>query len=106
MKKKTSKKSAFFAVRALLAFALCFLGIALAIFAQGLPNNGRASAAPDYAGPPNDHRPIKAIRTRPLREMHPIHPSMAPGHDHPEPIRPTPPSQSGGPDGVLQTAPG
>src|SRR3954454_10966348 len=103
MKKISSNKSAFFNLRALLAFALSFLGIALARFAQGLSNNG---SAPAYAGPPNDHRPVKAVRSRALREMHPIHPSMAPGHDHPEPIRPTPPSQSGGPDGVLQTAPG
>src|SRR3954453_8258026 len=103
MKKISSNTSAFFSLRALLAFALSFLGIALAILAQGLSNNGNA---PAYAGPPNDHRPVNAIRSRPLREMHPIHPAMAPGHDHPEPIRPTPPSQSGGPDGVAQTSPG
>lgn len=31
---------------------------------------------------------------------------MAPGHDHPEPIRPAPPTQNGGLDGPLQTGPG
>src|SRR3982751_5182706 len=103
MKKISSNKSAFFNLRALLAFAFSFLGIALAIFAQGLSNNG---SAPGYAGPPNDHRPVNAIRSRPLREIHPIHPAMAPGHDHPEPIRPTPPSQSRGPDRGPHTSPG
>src|ERR1051325_5023918 len=64
-----------------------------------------------YAGPPNDFRPVAAVRTPPLRNMHPLPPPRRGDdnndHGHPEPIRPAPPTQSGGPDtGLLQTAPG
>lgn len=59
-----------------------------------------------YTGPHNDMRPVQAVRSGELRHMHAINPTKAPKHDHPEPIRPTPPSQSGGPEGPLQTAQG
>jgi hypothetical protein len=59
-----------------------------------------------YAAPQNDPRPVQAVRSGELRHVHPIHPSKAPKHDHPEPIRPAPPSQSGGTEGPLQTTPG
>ncbi len=117
MKKKTSPESAFFNPRALLGLVLCLLGVTLAIFAfsaltgrsveaQGTSQNGSAanSAATDYAGPPTDRRHVKPIRSRPLRDMKAIHPSKAPGHDHPEPIRPRPPTESGDPAGPIQTA--
>src|ERR1051325_2418094 len=66
--------------------------------------------ATPYAGPPNDFRPVAAVRTPPLRNMHPLPPPRRGDdnndHGHPEPIRPAPPTQSGGPDtGLLQTAP-
>jgi len=63
------------------------------------------SAAP-YDGPRNDMRVVQAVRSGELRHTLPIHPSKAPKHDHPEPIRPAPPTQSGGVDGPLQTAEG
>ena len=116
MKKKTSSRSAFFNPRALLGFALCLLGVMLIIGAltvRSLQAQGTSqkpsvanSAAPDYAGPPTDRRPVQAVRSRPLRDLKPIHPSMAPGHDHPEPIRPAPPTEFGGLDGPLQTSQG
>src|SRR2546421_7051839 len=111
MKKQTSNRSAFFNPRALLGFALCFLGLTLAICAlsvrslqaQGTRAN---SPVPAYAGPPNDLRPVNAVRSHPLRDVKPIHPTMAPGHDHPEPIRPQPPTENGGPAGPIQMGPG
>src|SRR5438067_1434450 len=116
MKRKTSPKSAFFTSRALLGFALCLLGVLLIIGAftvRSLQAQGASqkpsvanSAAPDYAGPPADLRPVQPVRSRPLRDMKPIHPTMAPGHDHPEPIRPAPPTENGGLDGPLQTVQG
>jgi hypothetical protein len=45
-------------------------------------------AATPYNGPQNDLRPVAAVRSDELRHIHPIHPSKAPKHDHPEPIRP------------------
>src|SRR5438270_735912 len=62
------------------------------------------AAAVPYNGPDNDLRPVQAVLSGELRKTHPIHPSKAATHDHPEPIRPAPPSQSGGLDGPLQTA--
>src|SRR5215213_6545949 len=115
MKKKTSSHSAFFNFRALFGFALCLLGLSLALFAvsgltsrslQAQGSSQKPAAVPAYAGPEVDHRPVQAVRSRPLRNVKPIHPSAAPGHDHPEPIRPTPPSQSGGPEAPLQTVEG
>jgi hypothetical protein len=63
-------------------------------------------AAAPYDGPRNDFRPVAAVRSGELRHTPPVHPSKAAKHDHPEPIRPTPPSQNGGLDGPLQTAQG
>src|SRR3954470_115335 len=42
-------------------------------------------AAAAYTGPQNDMRPVHAVRSGELRHVHPIHPSKAPKHDHPEP---------------------
>src|SRR5215212_3713338 len=108
MNKKSRKNSAFFNLRALVAFAFCAVGLALGLFALSSVTgpSAEAQAAPAYSGPTVDHRPVKAVRSRPLREVKAIHPSMAPRHDHPEPIRPTPPSQSGGSEGPVQTTAG
>src|SRR5256714_2927739 len=59
-----------------------------------------------YTGPHSDMRPVPAVRSGELRHLHPINPANGQKHDHPEPIRPAPPSQSGGLDGPLQTAQG
>src|SRR5436305_1692546 len=59
-----------------------------------------------YTGAHNDIRPVAAVRSGELRHLHPINPANGQKHDHPEPIRPAPPSQSGGLDGPLQTAQG
>src|SRR4051794_32004687 len=108
MKKKSHKKSAFFSLRSLLAFAIGLAGLALALLAvTGLTSRSAdAQAGPAYSGPAVDHRPVQAVRSRPLREVKPTHPSRAGRHDHPEPVRPTPPSESGGPDGPMQTTAG
>ncbi len=49
---------------------------------------------------------MKALRSRELRHTRPIHPSKAPKHDHPEPIRPQPPTENGGVAGPIQTTAG
>lgn len=72
--------------------------------AQAAAQNQQSSAP--YRGPENDLRPVQAVRSGKLRDLRPIHPSNARKHDHPEPIRPTPPSQNGGIDGPLQTSQG
>src|SRR6185436_15555511 len=64
-------------------------------------------AAQPYAGPPNDPRPINAVRTPPLRTVHPLPPPRRgeaddDEHGHPEPIRPVPPTESGGSEGAIQ----
>jgi len=119
MKKKTSTQSAFFNPRALLGFALCLLGLALAFFAinsltgpslQAQGVSAPAGTVPDAinrsAPAPNDMRPISATRTLPLWAIPPIRPEMAPGHDHAEPIQPPPPNQGAGQDTARQTKAG
>ena len=69
-------------------------------------SSAQSAAATPYTGPQHDSRPVAAVRSGELRQLKPIHPSKAPKHDHPEPIRPTPPGQNGGPEGALQTAEG
>jgi len=60
-----------------------------------------ALASPPYTGPSQDFRPVQPVRTPPLRNVHPLPPPRR-GEDrdegHPEPIRPVPPTESGGPD--------
>ncbi|MEA3124951.1 MAG: hypothetical protein QOD67_1970 [Caballeronia sp.] len=72
------------------------------------PRQAAAQSQADaaYNGPQHDTRPVNAVRSGELRDVKPIHPSKAPKHDHPEPIRPAPPSQNGGIDGPLQAAQG
>ena len=45
---------------------------------------------------------MHAIRSRPLREVHPIHPPKGPPHNRREPVRPALPAESGLPDTVRQ----
>ena len=111
MKKHNSRQSAFFNLRGLTGLALCLLGATLAFFAyNGLTGPSAqaqgGSSQPDKVNlsapvPPN-LGPITPIRTGPLREMAPIRPSTAPGHDHPEPMQPRAPTQGGGPDTARQ----
>ncbi|HEX4630181.1 MAG TPA: hypothetical protein VH188_04385 [Chthoniobacterales bacterium] len=133
MKQKSFARAAYINLRVLSALMLCCLGAALAVFAfpgvhsspksarslhrgggsaalnrepsETSPTTSNAAAAP-YNGPVNDMRPVQAVRSGDLRKIHPIHPSKAPQHDHPEPIRPASPGQSGGADAPLQTAQG
>ena len=113
MKKKAPTQSAFFNPRALLGFALCFLGVAFAFLAfsgltsrsveaQATPGKGKAAPNAISAPAPTDHRPVNAVRTRPLREQKMIQPSKAPGHDHPEPIQPPLPPEGPGSDTARQ----
>ncbi len=119
MKRNSVSQSAFFNPRALLGFVLCLLGLVLAFFAysgatvssvkaQGISSrNNAAQAATDLsARAPRDMGRIAPIRTRPLREITPIRPEKAPGHDHAEPMQPKPPTQGGGTDVARQTVAG
>ncbi len=123
MKKHHSKQSAFFNPRALTGFALCLLGATLAFFAyngltgpsalaQGISAASQPDAVNRSAPAPNDSRPVAPILSQPLREIPVIRPERAPGHDHPEPMQPQPPTQGAGPDtarqktlGKIQSAP-
>ncbi|MFL6530947.1 MAG: hypothetical protein ACJ8KX_10795 [Chthoniobacterales bacterium] len=71
--------------------------------AQSVAQN---QAAISYAGPQQDFQPVNAVRSGELRHTRAINPSNAPKHDHPEPIRPQPPTQNGGVEGPIQTAQG
>ncbi len=116
MKKKISRQSAYFRPRALVGLALCLLGMLFAFFAvNGITGNSaqaqrlsaKASSAksnPALLAPaPMQRNPVRAIRSRPLREIPMIRPSMAPGHDHPEPMKPALPKQGAGADTARQT---
>jgi hypothetical protein len=59
-------------------------------------------AAVPYSGPPRDLRPVAAVRSGNLRDIAPIDPATVPKIPYPEPIRPKPPTKSGGPDGPIQ----
>ena len=62
--------------------------------------------AVSYSGAPVDLRPVTAVRSGKLRLTPPIDPQTVAKHDHVEPIRPTPPTESGAPDGPIQTTEG
>ncbi|MGH8093617.1 MAG: hypothetical protein ACREIF_09120, partial [Chthoniobacterales bacterium] len=116
MKQKNSTQSAFFNPRALLGIALCFIGVAIAFLAfnnvastsvQAQGVSPRAGTMKDQINPsapaPRDLKGIAPVLTLPLREIPPINPDKAPGHDHAEPIQPPPPSLGGGIDTARQT---
>src|SRR5207244_9739240 len=66
----------------------------------------QTSAAVPYSGPPQQLTPITPVRTGKLRDMAPIDPETVEKRYHVEPIRPAPPTKSGGPAGPLQTEAG
>src|ERR1044071_6089499 len=105
MKKKTTSQSAFFNPRSLCGFVLCGLGLALLILAiTGLADGSlKAAIANASDAAPQDHRGVTAVQTLPLRAIPPIAPSLAPGHNHPEPIIPPSPTLGAGIDTARQT---
>ncbi|MGI8438226.1 MAG: dockerin type I domain-containing protein [Chthoniobacterales bacterium] len=122
MIKSSSLRSAFFNPRALIAFVLCLAGVGLALLAvggftaspahaQGASNKAAAAAknqppAEVSAPAPSILTPVRAVRSQPLRLQKVIRPEAAPGHDHPEPMQPKPPAESGGADTARQDLPG
>jgi hypothetical protein len=74
--------------------------------AERPPVTSRTAPAIPYSGPPHDLSPVTAVRTGKLRDMRPIDPEKVEKHYHPEPILPKPPTQSGGPEGPIQTLAG
>jgi hypothetical protein len=63
-------------------------------------------AAVPYSGAPQILHPVAAVHSGKLRYMSPINPESVPKIAHPEPKRPKPPTQSGGPEGSMQTKAG
>ncbi len=132
MKMKNSRRAAFFNPRFLLASLLCLMAMMLALFAfAGMQQSSQRSAgggggaikldkvpaerakvpsqtarAIPYSGPPVDLTPVMPIRTGKLRDMRPIDPDTVAKQPYAEPIPPKPPTQSGGPDGAIQTEAG
>lgn len=114
MKKKVTTRSAFFNPRALFGFALCALGLALALIAfNGLATNlafaqdtSRGKAAPSRIEAPTTAPVISEgvvpVLSRPLREMKLAAPSKEPGRVHPEPIYPEIASDARGTDAAIQ----
>jgi hypothetical protein len=123
MKKYSSKHSAFINPRAFIGFVLLFMGALLAMFAFGGAHSQKVSALPttkgggagvplskipgeplpatsqdqtaaNYTGPYNNLRPVKAVLTRPLRQLPMIPPALAVRREIPEPARPKPPTDS------------
>src|SRR4051812_1856657 len=106
MKKKSSNYSAFFNPRALFGLLLCFGGISLAFFARtsfGVASDPATEKAPVTAPAPQISIGVKPVVTGALRDMTVIQPSMAPGHDHVEPVIPPPPAEGAGLDTARQT---
>src|SRR5437763_8912764 len=133
MKKRSSTRSAFINLRALIGFGLLFVGVLLALFAFGaaphvsqkfaavpatkgggagvplsktpgepLPPNLEDQVPANYTGPHHDVRPVKAVHTRPLRQLPMIPPDLAVRREVHEPARPKPPTDTPT-GGVTQT---
>jgi Carboxypeptidase regulatory-like domain len=120
MKKNSTTRSAFINPRALIGLALLFMGALLALFAldsqkfAALPETkGGGAGVPlskipgepvpptledqtpaNYTGPHKDVRPVEAVRTRPLRQLPKIPPSLAVRREVREPARPKPPTDT------------
>jgi hypothetical protein len=73
--------------------------------AERPPGTTQPAVGP-YTGPVVDLRPVTAVRSGKLRDMRPINPASVSKTYHVEPIRPKPPTQSGGPDGPVQSVAG
>ena len=109
MKKKPTSQSAFFNPRSLFGFALCCIGLALAIFALSgftVASEPAPASAPVSAAAPQLTKGVTPVVTGSLRDMPVIPPSLAPGHHHVEPMTPAPPTEGAGVDTALQTTPG
>ncbi|MFL6596038.1 MAG: carboxypeptidase-like regulatory domain-containing protein, partial [Chthoniobacterales bacterium] len=115
MKKKVTTRSAFFNPRALFGFALCALGLALALVAlNGLATNlvlaqdtaPRARVAAGRVEPataaPIISEGVLPVLSRPLREMKLAAPTKEPGRVHPEPMSPAAAREADGPDTAIQ----
>src|SRR4051794_21429260 len=115
MKKKVTTRSAFFNPRALFGFALCALGLALALIAlNGLATNlalaqdttSRGKLAAGRVEPataaPIITEGVVPVLSRPLREMKLAALSKEPGRVHPEPLNPAAATEAGGPDTAIQ----
>ena len=121
MKKNSSPRFAFINPRVLIAFVLLLGGALLAAFAvhsgpqkfaavaakgggaavplsktpgEPLPPTLEDQAPASYKGPHNDVRPVKAVHTRPLRQLPMIPPALAVRREVHEPARPKPPTDS------------
>ncbi|HMG04800.1 MAG TPA: hypothetical protein VK581_05020, partial [Chthoniobacterales bacterium] len=106
MKKKTTSQSAFFNPRSLFGFALCCIGLTLAIFALGgfsVASEPANPSAPASAAAPQISIGVKPVLTGSLRDMPVIPPSMAPGHHNVEPVIPPGPTEGAGVDTARQT---
>ena len=129
MKKNSSTRSGFFNRRLLLSFSLLLglSGVALGLFAVGagpkrisstakggegpiskgsrerIQVASQADATAPYRGPHNDTRPVRPIRTIPLRQMKVIPPELAPKPFELEPVRVKGPKNTNGPTSPAQT---
>src|SRR4029077_19374487 len=61
---------------------------------EPLPPNLEDQVPANYKGPHNDVRPVKAVHTRPLRQLPMIPPSLAVRREIHEPARPKPPTDA------------
>src|SRR6266487_5590169 len=120
MKKNSTTRSAFINPRALIGLVLLSMGALLALFAldsqkfAALPaTKGGGAGVPlskipgeplqgtsqdqtpaNYTGPHKDVRPVKAVQTRPLRQLPMIPPALAVRREIREPARPKPPTDT------------
>src|SRR5688572_29475932 len=72
---------------------------------QGQPASQPPAVVAPYI-PGQDVVLVNAVRSGNLRDLQPIDPDSVPKVYHPKPVRPKPPTQSGGPDGPIQTVEG
>jgi hypothetical protein len=74
--------------------------------AERPPGATQPPAGPYPTEPVHDLRGVTPVRSEKLRDIAPIDPDLVPKTYHREPIRPKPPTQSGGPKGPVQTVAG
>ena len=124
MKKKSSTRSAFFNRRILIGVLLVLVSGILALLAFGvrldsqklaslsahkrggagapffkapreaLRGTSRNESVASYRGPRSNLRPVEPVHTRPLRQLPMIPPALARRPDIPEPVRPSPPTDT------------
>ena len=71
------------------------------IAGEPLPATSQDQAGANYTGPHNNLRPVKAVHTRPLRQLPKIPPELAVRREIREPARPKPPTDAPS-GGVMQ----